>query len=333
MLYKLDRFSWTNLLTKLALCTSPVIYEIIYSIRNNCVLWANLFAIVAGCTCSNNYKLKHYSDFIGTVEKNQERNINNMKMSIQRRSLLVWNTIVFSILSIFFLFVVECLSLDVPALDLLQLKQFGRSYLIYIIFGLYVLYQTYSLKKKSQFFLSLFAVIIFLKSTSFIFIKFDKIVLFLVFIYAIVAYYYCILWIGEIFESYYTPLFDQYDLFNRIPIKFHCELTIGTDISIPGYLSNWNNNGCYIRFDNSLSDKLEKGEKKIRKRLRKEVKLDFSFADRKFCQQAVIMSIYNSGEGVGFKFSDNLIKEKNCFDWHDFHTAIQDRGLVPKYLL
>lgn len=252
-----------------------------------------------------------------------------MRLSIKKREKLIWNTIIFSIFSLVFLYTAECLIRDVSALRLDNFIVFLKNYKFTSILLIVVLYQVYFIKSLSKYIIALFLLIILGKSTSFLFVKFDKVLLMLVFTYSILAYYFFSFWKEEIQEPYYCPMFDQFDLSERINYKIYCSVTNNKNHQQKGHLTNWNSKGCYIQLDPHGHPLDVKKNKKI---FNGPLTITLAFHDRTFSQDARLISTYNNGAAIGVKFIDNKKPIINTFGWYDFYMILCDRGYMIKYL-
>ncbi len=85
-----------------------------------------------------------------------------------------------------------------------------------------------------------------------------------------------------------------------------------------GYLTNWDENGCFIRLD---SDFQSFSEAQVR----------IHFAGKVFLQEGEVVAESQDLRGVGIKFK-HTSKELNVFHWSEFTELIHELGFLPERL-
>jgi hypothetical protein len=93
---------------------------------------------------------------------------------------------------------------------------------------------------------------------------------------------------------------------------------VAEGIEVAGHLSNWDNEGCFIKLDTS-------------KELPSQVKLLVQFADREFKQDGEVVASTLDLSGVGIKF-EKTVKDLSVFNWSEFMEIVHELGFQPERL-
>ena len=92
-------------------------------------------------------------------------------------------------------------------------------------------------------------------------------------------------------------------------------------VSAEGELTNWNENGCYIRFKSGPV------------RIKGKVKVSFDYSGREFVDEGVVCSRTADSSGIGVIFVGPVKKTSYNFDWKQLYSQLFDQGHVPEYIL
>lgn len=242
-----------------------------------------------------------------------------MNLKINRRQSLVWNMVFYCVLSLLFLHVILSLHLDVSAIHQERFKEFllGNKYLVG--YTLLVIISFLKMHRLSKLLFPLLLGVIFIQSTILLFQDFDKLILLMTFFLILIGHFLHHMWGKELERSYYNPLISGQELnsFPVVPIKARCLDPKGREIGY-GFLTNWDEEGCFIRFISPLQNK------------NKNVVVEIEFEGRLFSQPGFVISSFGHFSGVGIRFHMN--RPSHCaFNWKDFYGIIVDHGYLPTY--
>lgn len=245
-----------------------------------------------------------------------------MKMKIIYRSSVIWNLILFMLLSFMFIYLQKAIYLERSAFNILFLKSTLVENLPVISCIFLSSLLIYNLKKICQFFY--FLSVLFITSVSIInlFQEFSKLILIVLFLYILISYYFFFLLRSDLFRSYYNPLYNKKNLFEPMLFKIPCELEVFRNDkteSIKGYLTNWDDFGCFIAL-----------EQPYPKNLGIKNNLSIIFNEQRFDEQVSVVSLLKSRRGIGLRFKNN--KSKNIFNWKELNKIIDDMGISVEYV-
>jgi hypothetical protein len=236
-------------------------------------------------------------------------------MKILHRSTVIWNLVLFIMFSFVMLHVTKAVTSETSAFDqellrtnIMQYKYLAGLFLLTIL-------SIFKLKKVSKLMFVLTSVIMIALTIDAIIFSFSKMILIILFFYTVIAYYNFQFLKTELKESYYNPKFSKQWLFNPMLYKFECVLVKG-DKSYKGYLTNWNENGCYVHLDEpkSLKGKFE-------------VKIELD--GKEFINKGFVVSSKKGNDGIGLKFYDN---NDTIYNWNNFYKITENMGFDPEYL-
>lgn len=151
-----------------------------------------------------------------------------------------------------------------------------------------------------------------------LFIEFNKIIVVALFCYGVISYF-----LYQLFQ-YYLSLaslnanYSQTDLFKpllrEIPCTFKTE-----DQTIAGYLTNWDEEGCFIKLANPLAKAPDSSAVTIH------------FKGRDFTQNGEVVAHSVDLTGVGLKFGSTT-KDLTVFNWTEFTELVHELGYKPERL-
>ena len=238
-----------------------------------------------------------------------------MNLKIIHRSSSIWNIIVFTLLSIFFLFAQDAIIHDKSALNFLYLKAFIINSKFLVGFTLFTIISIFSMRKSSRYLYSLQAACIIGLIIKDLFYDFDKFIILMLFIYILFSYYFYILLSLELKRAFVNPGFSTNELFDPMLKKIKCTLTL-KDEQFEGYLSNWDEYSCFMSL------------KLLQNPTERTGRLVIFYDDHEFSQSAQVATMA-LGYGVGVKF---LAEDNNLFNWNEFNKIINDLGFNVEYL-
>ncbi|MDP7321839.1 MAG: hypothetical protein QF441_14625 [Bacteriovoracaceae bacterium] len=245
-----------------------------------------------------------------------------MNLKLYYRSPVIWNIVLYIILSLVFIYFQEIYrhasSILVKELFISFVKNniYILSIFILTILSMFTVY-----KKLTNLLLissiSLTSILTVMNLMN----EFSKFSLIILFIYLLVAFYLIQFYNVDIKESYYNPLFGKNLLFDpmlkQIPVKIYKD---DNEIG-QGYLTNWSEEGCFIYLEEPT---LLKGK----------VEVMVSYMQSEFKQKAYIVAALKGKNGYGVKFQFNSKKGENLnsLGWKQFYEIIEEMGLKPELL-
>ncbi len=234
-------------------------------------------------------------------------------MKFLKRPIVIKNALLFCVLSLFFLSVVESLEGGVSALDLKGFADRIRSDIWLISGTVIVLLSVFRGMRFSPPLFLIFCGYILIKSFSVFFIDLDKIILFLIFLYSIVAYNFFLFLRMELQEPFYNPRFPDNILpdfgYRKLPITLKKDSR-----SIEAYLTNWGPNGffCQLKDEGDL--------------IKGKVEVEILLEGHNFFSEGVVMT--RSNAGLGIRITKNPVPD---LGWTDYYGIINELGFRPTY--
>lgn len=150
-----------------------------------------------------------------------------------------------------------------------------------------------------------------------LFVEFNKIIVIAMFFFAIISYFLYQLLAHYLQLASINPNYAPSDLFG--PLLKHIPCQISTEnLEVRGHLSNWDQDGCFIKLDGAQS-------------FPRHVRVKIFFADREFLQEGEVVAGTLDLTGVGIKF-DKAQKDINVFNWAEFMEIVQELGFQPERL-
>ena len=151
-----------------------------------------------------------------------------------------------------------------------------------------------------------------------LFIEFNKIIVIALFCFLVIAYF-----LYQLFH-YYLSLaslnanYSSFDLFKPLLKTIDCQISAeGTQY--PGFLTNWDDEGCFIKLKQALPVSDDK------------VLITIHFKGRSFEQEGEVVAHSIDLTGIGIKFGKTPTG-LNVFNWAEFDELIHELGFKPERL-
>lgn len=240
-----------------------------------------------------------------------------MNLKIIKRSAIIWNVSLHIIMSIAFVFLQKAILEENSIFNI----EFVISIIVpvspLIITGIISVYYILKLKNISRYVYFLFVVSIASYITYSLITEFSKLVLIVLFIYILISYYLFFILSSELDQSYNNPGFSSRDLFDPMLFKININLlNTKNNHSVTGLLTNWNEDGCFVKLDSEL----KKGS---------HLELEVIYKENIFKEKVVIVTMLKNKKGVGLKFKD---KSSGNSSWSDLYKIISDMGMSVEYV-
>lgn len=150
-----------------------------------------------------------------------------------------------------------------------------------------------------------------------LFLEFNKIIVIALFFYVVIAYF-----LYQLF-SYYLSLaslnanYSPSDLFDPLLKEIPCVLHLDNK-EYPGYLTNWDEEGCFLKLQKSAD-------------FQNHGRIVIQFKGRSFEQEGELVAHSIDLTGVGIKFGKTQ-KGLNVFNWAEFTELVHELGFKPERL-
>lgn len=239
------------------------------------------------------------------------------QIKVRKKDTIIFNTIIFLILSFFFLYIQHAYRHHISPFSIIYLRKGVELFWYVAISGVLVSFMVWKTHKWSQVCFQLFIGMVSFKILEGLFIEFNKIIVLAMFFYLVISYFlYQLL-------SYYLSLasvnanYQSSDLFSPLLKEIHCKLLFeGGEAN--GTLSNWDEEGCFIRLQAPI-------------KVPPKIRIVVDFRGRQFVQPGEVVASTADKRGCGIKFGHTL-KELNVFNWSEFIEIIQELGFEPERL-
>lgn len=236
-----------------------------------------------------------------------------LELKFLKRPVVIKNALLFCLLSLFFLSVVESLEGGVSALDLKGFASRIRGDILLIAGTTLVFLSVFRGSRFSPHIFLVFCGYILVRSFNIFFIDLDKVILFLIFLYSVIAYNFFLFLKMELQEPFYNPRFPSNILpefgYRKLPVI----LKQGPK-TLEAHLTNWGINGFFCH--------VEDDEKLLRGNLEVEIHLE----GHTFYAEGVVMTRFKNG--VGVRVIKNPVPD---LGWNDYYGIINELGFRPTY--
>lgn len=230
---------------------------------------------------------------------------------------MIHNLIIFLLLSLFYLHVIHSLKVGVSAFDFVHFKQLIKSERLLVMFTFLTLLLVTKVYNVSKYFVMAQYAVILYYSISIYLDDFNKLILLLVFVYALFGGYFGLFWFLELGEAIYGPNYSHLTIGPRqiydIPVSL--ELNNQSEI-FKGHLSNWDARTCFIVTEREdISTAKGKGT------------LWVHYEGNQFCSEVEVCTSYDKGLGLKFTPTTNFASsDRIIHDWNELYRLLKDRG-------
>jgi hypothetical protein len=239
------------------------------------------------------------------------------QIKLKKRETIIKNTIIHIFLSYIFLYLEYAFRHHLSPLSGTFIKK--SVYLFGIPAGIFLV-TIFLIWRFNRQALSLYSISVFFvlfKVIEGLVVDFNKIILLGLFCYIVVSYFLYQLLADYFSRAFVTPNYNQSDLFDPLLKKIDVMIEVN-EKQINGYLTNWDEEGCFIKMQ---------GEQP----LHGVVKVIINFKDRDFEQLGEVVAHSRDLTGVGIKFYPSS-KELNVFNWTEFIELVNELGFQAERL-
>ena len=237
-------------------------------------------------------------------------------MKIIKRAQVIKNLIFFILLSLYFIYLVQTVIEGQGALNASKIIQFLVDEKLLVALGVILIWAIYFIKQWAKKCFVLFSSLIFVNSFSYFISSENKLILLGSFFYLFVSFFLYLLLKEELGSCLYNPGFydNQISKINKFDFKVIVKSLSGNELH--GCLTNWDNQACFVYFDENIKTV----------DLRGEVEIQVDYLGKSFFTKAQAYTFF--ANAIGFKI--NADSEKHTvLHWDNFFAIITDRGITP----
>jgi hypothetical protein len=240
------------------------------------------------------------------------------QLKVIKKDILVLNLVVFLLLSFVFLYLQYAYRHHLSPFSLAYLRKSFELFwyaLLPLGFGSCLVWKHH---RWSATFFSLCVFLISFKVIEGLFIEFNKIIVVALFCYAVISYF-----LYQLFQ-YYLSLaalnanYAPTDLFKPLLREISCTFKT-EDQTLTGYLTNWDEEGCFIKLSKPLAKAPDSSS------------ITIHFKGRDFTQNGEVVAHSIDLTGVGLKFGSTP-KDLTIFNWTEFTELVHELGYKPERL-
>lgn len=239
------------------------------------------------------------------------------QLKVRRKDSVVFNSIIFLILSFLFLYLQYAYRHQLSPLSVTYLrKSVELFWYVSIPMGLAIFF-LWCIRYLGIYLYMACTLLVSYKVIEGLFIEFNKVIVVALFFYVIISYF-----IYQILDQYFATAsinanYDTEDLFSPMLREIPCLVQVG-EISLSGILTNWDESGCFLKLEE-------------KKNLPRKVGLLIRFEGREFFQEGEVVAQSQDFLGVGIKFK-TLSKSLKTFNWAEFVELVHELGFSPERL-
>lgn len=237
------------------------------------------------------------------------------KLSLIRRSQTILNSIIFVILSCFFLYTIHAKSLEITFYSWKGIAIFNGAGGIITLFMTATVYWMIFLKKNSSKLLLSYLTSTWLYSFYILYqADLDKTLLVFVFLYILLSFYFYLLWDDELSLACYNPNFSVYDIDQSILLTINLTIIPFKGEPVLVKLRNWDERSIFVETDVAFDGP---------------VSIELKFEDRVFKAKGNVITQYDNYNGLGIRL---ITKSTNQFSWALCFDILHDRGFLPQWV-
>lgn len=237
------------------------------------------------------------------------------KLILIRRSQTIINSIVFVVLSCFFLYTIHAKSLEITFYSWKGITIFsGVGGLITVLMMATVYWMIFLYKNSSKLMLSYLACTWLYSFYILYQADLDKTLLLFVFLYILLSFYFYLLWDDEISLACYNPNFSVFDIDQSVLLSIPVSIIPLKGQPILVKLRNWDERSIFVESTASIDGP---------------VSIEIKFEERVFKAKGIVITQYDNYHGIGIRL---IHKATNQFSWALCFDILHDRGFLPLWV-
>ena len=239
------------------------------------------------------------------------------QIKVKKKDTIILNVVLHLVLAFFFLYIQHAYRHHLSPFSLVYFKK-GLELFWYVALALGLSsFFIWRHHRHSLLFYQMSILLVGFKVAEGLFIEFNKIIVVAMFFFVVISYFLYQLLKFYLNLASVNPNYSPADLFDPLLKDIPCKVTF-SGIEIKGNLSNWDDEGCFIKLEDS-------------KPLPPKLKVVITFRGREFSQDGEVVASTLDLSGVGIKFRET-IKDLNVFNWSEFMEIVEELGFEPERL-
>lgn len=244
--------------------------------------------------------------------------MNMEQLKVRKKGMIVINCIFYLTLSFLFVYLQFAYRSHVTPFSFLYLQKSVE--LFWYIVAVLLLTSAFLWRhhKYCTWFFGLSTFLVGFKILEGLFIEFNKMIVVTFFFYIVISYFLYQLLKQYLQSARLNANYLQEDLFPPLLNSLECTIRHSKG-EVQGILTNWDEEGCFVKLTEFPSHKLKK------------VELVIGFQGREFIEKGEVVAQSISLQGVGIKLN-NSSKDLKVFNWNEFIELVDELGFDPKRL-
>ncbi len=240
------------------------------------------------------------------------------QLKVRKKGMIVINCIFYLTLSFLFVYLQFAYRSHVTPFSFLYLQKSVELFWYIVATLLVASFFLWRHHKYCTWFFGLSTFLIGFKILEGLFIEFNKMIVVTFFFYIVISYFLYQLLQQYLRSARLNANYQGHDLFDPLLNSLQCSIRTDQE-EIEGVLTNWDEEGCFVK----LAD--------LPKRKLKKVELIIRFQGREFIEKGEVVAQSLSLKGVGIKLN-NSFKDLKVFNWNEFIELVDELGFDPKRL-
>lgn len=237
------------------------------------------------------------------------------KLILIRRSQTILNSIIFVILSCFFLYTIHAKSLEITFYSWSGITIFSGVGGVITLLMTLTAYWMIFLQRNSSKLLLIYLISTWLYSFYILYqADLDKTLLLFVFLYILLSFYFYLLWDDELSLACYNPNFSIHDIDESILLTINVSIIPLKGDPIIAKLRNWDERSVFVETTCAVDGP---------------VSIELKFGERIFKAKGIVITQYDNYKGVGIRL---IHKASNQFSWQFCYDILHDRGFLPYWV-
>jgi len=240
------------------------------------------------------------------------------QLKVRKKGMIVLNCIFYLTLSFLFVYLQFAYRSHVTPFSFLYLQKSVEIFWYIVVALLITSAFLWRHHKYCAWFFALSTFLISFKILEGLFIEFNKMIVVIFFFYIVISYFLYQLLQQYLRSARLNANYHGHDLFDPLLNSLQCSIRSDKE-EILGILTNWDEEGCFVKLDSMPAHKMKKVEVIIR------------FQGREFIEKGEVVAQSLSLRGVGIKLNNSL-KGLKVFNWNEFIELVDELGFDPKRL-
>jgi len=227
------------------------------------------------------------------------------------------NTMIFMVLSIFFLILQKSLQSSLPFLNIVFLQKSMMDEWGILIISIPAFFMTYRHNHHARYFFAIFCSAIVFRSLEGLFLNFNKVLMVVLFIYVCMSYTFYQLLNWSFTRAVFSPNYLLDNL--HAPMAYRIPVNVTSDGKIyDGHLTNWDQEGAFLFLNKPWDDRI------------REITVDIVIEGHGFGAKGSVVTATWDGKGIGVEWTKKSLPGK--LSWSALVDLFEDMGWEPRLL-